>query len=54
MFNEATDLSNNIKSTVLSIVECEIPRIIEKSLPEQINENVVKAFSDRLPSYRDV
>ena len=54
MFNEATDLRNNIKSTVLSIVECEIPRIIEKSLPEQKNENVVKALSDRLPSYRDV
>ena len=48
MFNEATDLSNNIKSTVLSAVECEIPRIIEKSLPEQINENVVRA--ERLPN----
>ena len=43
MFNEATDLINNIKSTVLSTVECEIPRSIEKSLTAQINENVVKA-----------
>ena len=54
MFNEATDLINNIKSTVLSTVECEIPRIIEKSLPAQINENVVRAFNVNLPSYRDV
>ena len=51
--NEATDLINNIKSTILSTVECEIPRIFEKSLLAQINENVVEAFSDNLPSYHD-
>ena len=54
IFNEATDLINNIKSTFLSPVECEIPRIIEKTLPAQLNENVVKAFIFNLPSYRDV
>ena len=54
MFNAATDLINNIKFTVLSTVECEIPHIIKKSLPAQINENVVKAFNVNLHSYRDV
>ena len=54
MFNESTDSINSIKSTVLSTVEYEIPLIVKKSLPAQLNENVVKAFSDNLPSYRDV
>ena len=31
IFNKATDLINNIKSTVLPTLECETPRINEKS-----------------------